>query len=223
MSLLELTNESLELATLGACITDAKFALEVIHHDVFFSQNGSSLFRAVKSSIETVGTISQEGAAIRSSPAAVYRAMNAAISVPEAREAMKELRRLSKMRHIAMACHTIGSSLTNGRMKDSPEDILADLVGKIAETQSGPADYNKLYDEIVVHPEPHRLATPWEAIDNVLDGGFPIPSVTVLGGQPSTGKTAMLIQAMCCWAEIGRYCLFFHIGAKCLSHRSKNV
>jgi circadian clock protein KaiC len=58
-------------------------------------------------------------------------------------------------------------------------------------------------------PGLERLSTGSSSLDEILGGGFPAGSVTVLMGEPGTGKTIFTLQMMFHLAQQGKKCLYF--------------
>jgi circadian clock protein KaiC len=54
-----------------------------------------------------------------------------------------------------------------------------------------------------------RLSTGVAGLDAVLGGGIPSQSITVVAGQPGTGKTVLALQMVCEAARAGLKCLYF--------------
>jgi circadian clock protein KaiC len=54
-----------------------------------------------------------------------------------------------------------------------------------------------------------RLSTGSAALDAILDGGIPARSVTVVAGEPGSGKTVFTLQALFHHARRGKKCLYF--------------
>jgi circadian clock protein KaiC len=54
-----------------------------------------------------------------------------------------------------------------------------------------------------------RLSTGSDALDAILGGGIPARSVTVVAGEPGSGKTVFTLQALFHHARQGRKCLYF--------------
>jgi circadian clock protein KaiC len=54
-----------------------------------------------------------------------------------------------------------------------------------------------------------RLGTGSTALDAILGGGIPAASVTVIAGEPGSGKTVFTLQALFHHARQGRKCLYF--------------
>jgi len=54
-----------------------------------------------------------------------------------------------------------------------------------------------------------RLSTGSTALDRILGGGIPAQSVTVIAGEPGSGKTVFTLQALFHHARQGKKCLFF--------------
>src|SRR5437868_8114172 len=54
-----------------------------------------------------------------------------------------------------------------------------------------------------------RLATGSAALDAILGGGIPAASVTVVAGEPGTGKTVFTLQALFHHARQGKKVLYF--------------
>jgi circadian clock protein KaiC len=54
-----------------------------------------------------------------------------------------------------------------------------------------------------------RLGTGSPALDEILGGGLPAGSVTVVMGEPGSGKTVFTLQMMFHLARQGRKCLYF--------------
>jgi circadian clock protein KaiC len=54
-----------------------------------------------------------------------------------------------------------------------------------------------------------RLSTGSAALDAILGGGIPARSVTVVAGEPGSGKTVLTLQALFHHARQGRKCLYF--------------
>jgi circadian clock protein KaiC len=54
-----------------------------------------------------------------------------------------------------------------------------------------------------------RLSTGDEKLDAAMDGGFPVQSVSVIAGEPGSGKTVLAIQMMFAAARAGKKCLYF--------------
>jgi len=58
-------------------------------------------------------------------------------------------------------------------------------------------------------PRLERLSTGSSSLDQILGGGFPSGSVTVLMGEPGSGKTIFTLQMMFHLARQGNKCLYF--------------
>ena len=58
-------------------------------------------------------------------------------------------------------------------------------------------------------PQLERLGTGSSSLDEILGGGFPTGSVTVLMGEPGSGKTIFTLQMMFHLARQGKKCLYF--------------
>jgi len=56
---------------------------------------------------------------------------------------------------------------------------------------------------------PERLSTGSDAFDQILGGGLPIRSLTVIAGEPGAGKTLFALQTLFHLARQGRKCLYF--------------
>src|SRR5207244_1413378 len=54
-----------------------------------------------------------------------------------------------------------------------------------------------------------RLSTGVDALDDVLGGGFPSLSTTIVSGEPGTGKTVLMLQMLFHLARQGNKCLYF--------------
>jgi circadian clock protein KaiC len=54
-----------------------------------------------------------------------------------------------------------------------------------------------------------RLSTGSGPLDTILDGGLPARSVTVVAGEPGSGKTVLTLQAFFHHARRGKKCLYF--------------
>src|ERR1700752_4147934 len=54
-----------------------------------------------------------------------------------------------------------------------------------------------------------RLGTGSAALDAILGGGIPAQSVTVVAGEPGSGKTVFTLQALFHHARQGKKCLYF--------------
>jgi circadian clock protein KaiC len=54
-----------------------------------------------------------------------------------------------------------------------------------------------------------RLSTGSTALDAILGGGIPAGSVTVVAGEPGSGKTVFTLQALFHHARLGKKCLYF--------------
>lgn len=54
-----------------------------------------------------------------------------------------------------------------------------------------------------------RMSTGVAALDAVLAGGFPAQSVTVVAGEPGTGKTVLALQTLFAAARRGERCMYF--------------
>src|ERR1700752_4653834 len=54
-----------------------------------------------------------------------------------------------------------------------------------------------------------RLGTGSAALDAILGGGIPAQSVTVVAGEPGSGKTVFTLQMLFHHARQGRKCLYF--------------
>ena len=54
-----------------------------------------------------------------------------------------------------------------------------------------------------------RLSTGSTALDAILGGGIPVGSVTVIAGEPGSGKTVFTLQALFHHARQGKKCLYF--------------
>ena len=54
-----------------------------------------------------------------------------------------------------------------------------------------------------------RLSTGSRPLDTILGGGLPARSVTVVAGQPGSGKTVLTLQALFHHARQGKKCLYF--------------
>ena len=54
-----------------------------------------------------------------------------------------------------------------------------------------------------------RLGTGSSPLDTILDGGLPARSVTVVAGEPGSGKTVLTLQALFHHARQGKKCLYF--------------
>src|SRR3989440_7293639 len=54
-----------------------------------------------------------------------------------------------------------------------------------------------------------RLSTGSTALDAILGGGIPAGSVTVVAGEPGSGKTVFTLQALFHHARQGKKCLYF--------------
>src|SRR5438132_12518262 len=54
-----------------------------------------------------------------------------------------------------------------------------------------------------------RLGTGSAALDAILGGGIPAASVTVVAGEPGSGKTIFALQALFHHARQGKKCLYF--------------
>ena len=54
-----------------------------------------------------------------------------------------------------------------------------------------------------------RLGTGSSPLDTILGGGLPARSVTVVAGQPGSGKTVLTLQALFHHARQGKKCLYF--------------
>ena len=54
-----------------------------------------------------------------------------------------------------------------------------------------------------------RLGTGSAALDALLGGGIPVGSVTVIAGEPGSGKTVFTLQALFHHARQGKKCLYF--------------
>jgi len=54
-----------------------------------------------------------------------------------------------------------------------------------------------------------RLPTSVATLDQVMDGGFPTGSVSVLAGEPGAGKTVLALQTLFAAARDGKRCLYF--------------
>src|SRR2546421_526972 len=54
-----------------------------------------------------------------------------------------------------------------------------------------------------------RLGTGSAALDAILGGGIPAASVTVVAGEPGSGKTVFTLQALFHHARQGKKCLYF--------------
>ncbi len=53
------------------------------------------------------------------------------------------------------------------------------------------------------------LSTGVAALDECIEGGFPVQSVSVIAGEPGTGKTVLALQTMLAAARQGKKCLYF--------------
>ncbi|HXK29709.1 MAG TPA: RAD55 family ATPase, partial [Candidatus Binatia bacterium] len=53
------------------------------------------------------------------------------------------------------------------------------------------------------------LGTGSAALDAILGGGIPAQSVTVIAGEPGSGKTVFTLQALFHHARQGKKCLYF--------------
>lgn len=58
-------------------------------------------------------------------------------------------------------------------------------------------------------PKLDRLGTGVPKLDQVMDGGFPLQSVSILAGEPGAGKTVLALQMMFAAAAAGKKCLYF--------------
>ena len=54
-----------------------------------------------------------------------------------------------------------------------------------------------------------RLGTGSAALDAILGGGIPTRSVTVVAGEPGSGKTVFTLQTLFHQARQGKKCLYF--------------
>lgn len=54
-----------------------------------------------------------------------------------------------------------------------------------------------------------RLRTGIDKLDAALEGGFPVQSVTVIAGEPGSGKTVLALQALFTTARAGRKSVYF--------------
>lgn len=54
-----------------------------------------------------------------------------------------------------------------------------------------------------------RIGTGIARLDAVLGGGIPTGSITVLAGEPGSGKTVLALQMVCAAARLGQRCLYF--------------
>lgn len=54
-----------------------------------------------------------------------------------------------------------------------------------------------------------RLSTGNAKLDQAMDGGFPLQSVSVIAGEPGTGKTVLALQLMFAAARAGKTCMYF--------------
>jgi circadian clock protein KaiC len=54
-----------------------------------------------------------------------------------------------------------------------------------------------------------RLSTGVSALDFLLGGGIPASSITVVSGEPGTGKTVLMLQMLFSLARSGKKCLYF--------------
>src|SRR6185369_2673747 len=54
-----------------------------------------------------------------------------------------------------------------------------------------------------------RLGTGSSPLDTILGGGLPARSVTVIAGEPGSGKTVFALQALFHHARQGKRCLYF--------------
>src|SRR5512134_382757 len=54
-----------------------------------------------------------------------------------------------------------------------------------------------------------RLSTGSAALDAILGGGIPARSVTVVAGEPGSGKTVLTLQTLFYHARQGKKCLYF--------------
>ena len=60
------------------------------------------------------------------------------------------------------------------------------------------------------HPSPlERLSTGSDPLDAILGGGIPAQSVTVVAGEPGSGKTVFTLQTLFHQARQGKKCLYF--------------
>jgi circadian clock protein KaiC len=58
-------------------------------------------------------------------------------------------------------------------------------------------------------PALERLSTGSSPLDTILGGGLPVRSVTVVAGEPGSGKTVFTLQALFHHARQGKKCLYF--------------
>jgi len=58
-------------------------------------------------------------------------------------------------------------------------------------------------------PALERLSTGSGPLDTILGGGLPVRSVTVVAGEPGSGKTVFTLQALFHHARQGKKCLYF--------------
>ncbi len=58
-------------------------------------------------------------------------------------------------------------------------------------------------------PELERLSTGSAAFDSILGGGLPVRSLTVIAGEPGSGKTLFTLQTLFHLARQGKKCLYF--------------
>ena len=54
-----------------------------------------------------------------------------------------------------------------------------------------------------------RLSSGSAALDSILGGGIPAQSVTIVAGEPGSGKTVFTLQALFHHARQGKKCLYF--------------
>ena len=53
-----------------------------------------------------------------------------------------------------------------------------------------------------------RVPTGITGLDNMIEGGFPSPSLTLLAGGAGAGKTTFCTQFLCKGADLGQHCLY---------------
>ncbi len=58
-------------------------------------------------------------------------------------------------------------------------------------------------------PQLERLSTGSPALDEILGGGFPVRSLSVIAGEPGSGKTLFALQALFTLAKTGRKVVYF--------------
>lgn len=82
--------------------------------------------------------------------------------------------------------------------------------------------YSRMLEEIEASKTRTSFSTGLETLDDALGGGLPI-GLTVLGGDPSTGKTSLALQMSAHYAETGGYVIFVSLETGKLELFAKQV